>query len=70
MAPADDGSTFLKIMARFFGYAANQLLRAWLKKGGKLIGDPVGFVVLAREGPLREGELERSVKWAESLLRK
>ncbi|NIT61266.1 MAG: nitric oxide synthase [Aliifodinibius sp.] len=66
--PEDVGSTFLKIMVRLFGYAAEPIAKSLVKKGGELVGAPAGFVVLDSEGPLKEGELERSVEWGESLL--
>jgi hypothetical protein len=47
-------------MVRLFGYAAEPIAKSMVKKGGELVGDPVGFVVLDSEGPLKEGELERS----------
>jgi flavodoxin len=68
MDPKDVGNPILKFMAGMFGYAANPIANNLVKKGGMLIGEPTGFVVVDREGPLRAGELEKASSWAKSLL--
>ena len=62
------GNPILKVMVRFFGYAAKPIVNGLEKKGGLPVGDPTGFFVLDTEGPLLEGELERASVWASSLL--
>lgn len=63
--PADDTSSgFLKAMMGLFGFAAKKMAKAAKKQGGVLFGEPVGFVVTGSEGPLREGEIEKAIKWA------
>jgi len=52
---------------KMFGFAAEKIAKSLETKGGKLISPPEGFIVKGREGPLKEGELERSVSWAKSL---
>ena len=58
----------LKFMAGIFGYAAEPIAKGLVKKGGVLVGEPMGFIVLDSEGPLKEGELERVPQWVETLL--
>jgi flavodoxin len=58
---------FLTFMVGIFGYAADPLAKALVKKGAMLQGKPDGFIVTASEGPLREGELERAAAWAKGL---
>ena len=66
--PKDIGNPILKFMANAFGYAAEPIAKGLVKKGGVLVGKPMGFVVLDSEGPLRDGELERAAEWVETLL--
>ena len=58
-------------LVRFFlglvGYAAGRIARALKASGGKLAVPPEGFVVEGKEGPLREGEVERARNWAAQL---
>lgn len=68
MNPQDVGNPVLKVMARFFGYAAEPIAKGLTSKGGTLVGKPAGFVVLGSEGPLREGEINKATKWVETLL--
>ena len=39
------------------------------KKGGNLVAPPEGFFVKDREGPLKEGELERTADWAKGIVK-
>lgn len=60
----DIPSPVLRFVVKSGGYAAKAIARLLQKSGGKLIGQPEGFIVLDREGPLKEGELERAAQWA------
>lgn len=60
---------FLTFMVKLFGYAAEPLDTLLRKKGGKSVLPPEGFIVNDTEGPLKEGELERAVSWAQSALK-
>jgi flavodoxin len=60
-------SRILPFFARLFGYAAEPISDRLQKKGGKLIIPPEGFFVEDVEGPLKEGELERSAEWAKQI---
>ncbi|MEJ2710806.1 MAG: flavodoxin family protein [Anaerolineales bacterium] len=48
--------------------AAKRLSQKQRKLGGKRIVPPETFLVMGREGPLYDGELERSRAWAASIL--
>jgi flavodoxin len=60
-------NAFLASMAKLFGYAAEPIGKALQKSGGELVVPPQGFFVDKTEGPLLEGELERSADWARKL---
>ncbi len=51
-----------------FGYAAGKIADSLKRNGGALIASPEGFFVKGREGPLKEGELERAADWAKGIL--
>jgi flavodoxin I len=60
---------FLTFMAKHMGYADAVIAKLLVKKGGQLVEPTGGFVVQESEGPLGEGELERAVKWGQSLIK-
>jgi len=68
IAREDTGNPVLRFMIGIFGYAAKPIRDNLSKKGGEPLGEPVGFIVLGTEGPLKEGELERAAAWAGSLV--
>lgn len=49
------------------GYAAERISRVLDQKGAILATKPKGFLVLGKEGPLKEGELERAGEWGNLL---
>jgi flavodoxin len=51
------------------GYAAKHIARGLERAGGSLTVQPEGFYVEDKEGPLKQGELERAAAWAEELVR-
>ena len=51
-------------MESLFGFAAEKIGKALVRKGGSPIATPEGFIVEGSEGPIREGELERAEQWA------
>ncbi|MGC9397703.1 MAG: flavodoxin family protein [Anaerolineae bacterium] len=61
-------SRILRALVKVFGYAAKPMGARLVKKGGIQALPPEGFVVEDKEGPLREGELERAAAWARRLL--
>ncbi|HOU13569.1 MAG TPA: flavodoxin domain-containing protein [Anaerolineae bacterium] len=57
----------LTVFAKAFGYAAEPIGKQLVKKGGTQAVSPEGFIVTGEKGPLREGELERAVAWAQKI---
>jgi flavodoxin I len=53
---------------RIFGYAAGRIAGNLKGKGGTLVAPPEGFFVKGREGPLKEGEVERAASWAKGIM--
>lgn len=64
---AQEQGVGLRILMRVIRYAAQRIARDLVKKGGKLAAEPEGFIVEEREGPLKQGELERAVSWAKGM---
>lgn len=62
----DVNSKMLSMFVKIFGYAAEPMAVKLVKKGGSLVIQPEGFIVTDSEGPLKDGELERAARWAES----
>jgi len=50
--------------------AAKRLSQKLRRLGGKPILPPQTFIVLGREGPLGDGELNRAVAWADKIIEK
>jgi flavodoxin I len=50
-----------------FGYAAGRIAESLKGKGGNLIAKPQAFFVKGKEGPLKDGELERAAGWAREI---
>lgn len=49
-------------------YAAKPISKALIKKGGKLISEPQGFLVSSEQGPLKKGEIERAAEWGKQII--
>ncbi len=56
-------------LVRIFGYAAGRIADSLKRNGGTLILSPEGFFVKGKEGPLKEGELERAASWAKVIIK-
>lgn len=67
LAMTDVNSKFLSFMVKIFGYAAETMVKILQKKGGTLLVPPEWFLVKDSEGPLKDGELERTVEWAQRI---
>ena len=52
-----------------FGYAAGRIANSLKGKGGALPLPPQAFFVKGREGPLKDGELERAATWAKETVK-
>ncbi len=46
-----------------FGFAAPRIADALQAKGGTLAAGPEGFIVMGKQGPLKDGEIERATAW-------
>ena len=55
----------LKLLVRVVGYAAPKLARELSGRGAYQVVPPEGFIVVDREGPLADGELDRAREWAQ-----
>lgn len=52
---------------KLFGFAADRIAKTLKGKGRPLDVPPEGFFVQGREGPLKDGELQRAAAWGKSL---
>jgi len=66
--PSSEAGTGLRLFMKMGGYAAGRIAEALKKKGGNLVVAPEGFFVNGKEGPLKEGELERAASWAKGII--
>lgn len=57
----------LRIVMSVMRSAAERIAKALATKGGRLVAEPEGFIVEQKEGPLKQGELERARKWAQAI---
>ena len=64
---SEDQGVGLRILMSVIRYAAERIAKALVKKGGTLVAEPEGFIVENKEGPLKQGELERATTWAKQL---
>jgi len=60
-------SRILTLFVRLFGYAAEPIAARLVKKGGTQALPPAGFFVNGKEGPLKDGELERAAAWVRQI---
>lgn len=58
-----------RILMKTIGFAAPRIAAILEKKGGDLVVKPEGFIVTGKEGPLKQGELERSSAWIKSIIK-
>ena len=70
ISTSDIESSALRFLVKIGGYAAKRIADRLKKSGGTLIMPPEGFFVKDKEGPLKEGELERAVDWATQIITK
>lgn len=64
----NDQGMVLRLFMKTLGYAAEKMSVAIEAKGGEMIQAPAGFIVTGKEGPLKDGELERATGWSRDLL--
>lgn len=63
-----DQNFAIRLLIKTIGYAADKISRALVEKGGQQSVPPEAFFVTGKEGPLKDGELERAAEWAKKLL--
>jgi flavodoxin len=66
---SEDVGLGLRLLMNVIGYAASRIAKALVAKGYILVGDPKGFIVTGKEGPLAAGELDRARNWGADLAR-
>ena len=64
--PVDEQKTFLRFIIKFFGYASKRIAKILTSKGANVVAAET-FFVLGKEGPLKDGELERAKEWTKKL---
>lgn len=57
----------LKMVMSMLGFAAGKILGILENKGATRILDPEGFFVTGKEGPLKEGEIDRAKEWGREI---
>jgi flavodoxin len=65
--PVGDQNFALRMLMGLIGYAAPRILKALEARGGRVAATAEGFIVTGKEGPLRDGEIERAAQWAAAL---
>lgn len=68
IAASDIKPAIFRFIVKLGGYAAEPIARLLQRQGGELIAPPAGFLVTAKEGPLKAGERERAADWARSIV--
>lgn len=59
----------MSLLIKLVGFAAPRI-SATLRAGGySMVGEPQGFIVTGKEGPLADGELARAEAWGKTLAR-
>ncbi|MBI4708831.1 MAG: flavodoxin family protein [Candidatus Portnoybacteria bacterium] len=58
----------IRLLIRILSFAASKIAEALKDKGGDLKVEGEGFIVEGKEGPIKQGELERAAEWAKNLL--
>ncbi len=66
----DEQNIALNLLMKIIGFAAPKMAESLKTKGGKIVIPPEGFIVEGKEGPLKDGEIERAKLWAREIIRK
>ena len=56
-------------IVKIFGFAADRIAKNLKDKGANLVVPAEAFYVAGKEGPLKDGELERAAAWAQQINR-
>lgn len=65
--PIEEQGAGLRFLMKAIGFAAEKMSKELVSKGASRQAEPEGFLVLEREGPLKEGEADRASTWALSV---
>jgi flavodoxin len=65
--PAQGQGFLIRFVVGVFGYASKRIATSLAQKGARVVASET-FYVLGKEGPLKEGELERARDWAKRCL--
>lgn len=63
-----DQNFALRLLIKTVGYAGEKIAKSLESAGGTLVILPEGFIVSGKEGPLKQGELERATAWARGFI--
>jgi flavodoxin I len=66
----DVNSRALTAFVKLFGYAAEPIAAGLTKRGGTLVIPAEGFFIVDKEGPLKDGEIERATAWGRQIAAK
>ena len=66
----DVNSRALTAFVKLFGYAAEPIAAGLTKRGGMLVIPAEGFFIKDKEGPLKDGEIERATAWGRQIAAK
>lgn len=58
----------LKLLMKTIGFAAERIAKSLKAKNGTAVGISKGFIVNDKEGPLKDGELERAAAWGKGIV--
>ena len=65
--PSQGQKAFMRFIIKFFKYAAPRLGKILESKGATVLAAET-FFVLGKEGPLKDGELEKATQWGKRLI--
>jgi flavodoxin I len=57
----------LGFLMNTFGYANKKIIKVLIGKGGEKLIEPEFFIVQDKEGPLKEGEIEKAKNWIKNI---
>lgn len=66
----DKQNLWLKIIMKLSKYAAPKINKLLKHREGEAVVEPEGFIVEGKEGPLKEGEIERAKRWVQEINKK
>lgn len=58
----------LQLLMKVIGYAAPKMAASLKQKGCTVVSTPQGFIVADKEGPIRDGEIDRATQWARKVV--